>query len=125
MNVKSFKVKENTFKQLFSIEGVTVFGSREQAETYAKIMFVEDVKVVSFDRSRIDFIKKIDLDKLEFNVSINFEGAYMCRYEEVVLFDFDIVGESVLIKFEDEVALSIPKINLEEFPDFIVLLDTI
>ena len=125
MNVKSFKVKENTFKQLFSIEGVIVFGSREQAETYAKIMFIEDVKVVSFDKSRLDFIKKIDLDKLEFNVSINFEGAYMCRYEEVILFDFDIVGESVLIKFEDEVALSIPKINLEEFPDFIVLLDTI
>ncbi len=137
MNIKSVTVKENTFKELFSIydldksepcKSKLIFGSREQAEVYSCIMFGENVTVLNapiFDKSRIDYIDKIELDKLEFNVSINFEGSFMCRYNEVVLFDFDIIGESVLIKFEKNANLSIPLNDLKEFPDFIVLLDTI
>ena len=137
LNFRSPKIKENVYKELFSLydldksepcESKLVFGSREQAEVYARIMFGDNATVLNapiFDKSRIDYIDKIELDKLEFNVSINFEGSFMCRYNEVVLFDFDIISQSVLIKFEKDANLSIPLNDLTEFPDFIVLLDTI
>lgn len=137
MNFKSATHKENTYKELFSIydldkskpvESKLIFGSKEQAEVYRRIMHGDGTILLQtplFNASRIDYIDKIDLDKLEFNTSINFEGSFMCRYNESVLFDFDIVGESVLIKFEKDAVMSIPLNDLTEFPDFIVLLDTI
>ena len=133
MNIKSAKQVENVYKELFNIymdEEVVnekpVFGSREQVEVYGRIMYGEYALILNAPIfGRLDFTGKIDLDKLEFNTSINKEGAFMCRYNEAILFDFDIVGESVLVKFESDVALSLPLESLKEFPDFIVLLNAI
>lgn len=141
LNFRSEKQVENVFKapkRLYHITSETglklnkkpFYATIEQVRVFAKLRYpiwkVSTIEVPPIDLNRINFLDNIDLDLLEFTTSLIDDEAYSCKYKERVLFDFYLAGDKAHLICEfNEISSSISIEDLKEFPDFIVLLDTI
>ena len=141
MNIKSDNIKENVFKapkRLYHITSETglrlnkkpLYSTIEQSRVFAKLRYpfwrVSTIEAPPIDLTRVNFIDNVDLDLLEFTTSLIDDEAFSCKYKERVLFDFYLAGDKAHLICEfNEIGASISVEDLKEFPDFIVLLDTI
>lgn len=141
LNFRSEKQTENYYKspkKLFHVVNESGFrlnkkpfyATIEQVRVFSKLRYphwkVTTVEAPPIDMNRINFLDNIDLDLLEFTTSLTNENGYSCNYKETNLFDFYLAGDKAHIICDfNEIESSVSVEDLKEFPDFIVLLDTI